>query len=124
MMVPWPIALLTLFYGAVAAASAATVWGICCGRSHQPLPWALAWLGFSASTMCGLPLFKSWARRLAVFGSILMVALILAIAALLAMHGHPIGALAATLASAIHVLIIRYLRRPVVRACFEAAESN
>ena len=118
-MVPWPIALLTLFYGIIAAASAAMVWRILGGQVYQPLIWAISWLLLSGSIMCGLPLLKSWARMLAVFGSVLLTILALAVAGLLAMSRHPWGALLATLGAGVHVLVIRYLRRPIIRGYFD-----
>lgn len=117
-MVPWPIALLTLFYGAIAAASTAMAWKSLIGISHQPLIWALLWLALSASVMCGLPFLKRWARAAAIFGSVLMAVLILAVAGLLVMHGRPLGALLATMGAGLHLLIIRYLRRPSIKAMF------
>jgi hypothetical protein len=117
-MVPWPIALLTLFYGVIATISAATVWKIVTGVSGQSLIWPVAWLALSGSAMCGLPLLKPWARGLAVFGSALLALVSLAFAGLLVMAGQPLGGLLATLGAAIHVLVIRYLQRPVVKAYF------
>jgi len=122
-MIPWPIALLCLFYAALTAASAAAVWKIATGASGQPLVWAAAWLSLSCAVMCGLPLLKAWARTLAVFGAILMAALSLAVAGLLVISGRPMEALLATLAAGVHVLIIRYLRRPAVRAMFSAERA-
>ncbi len=117
-MIPWPIALLTLFYGAVAAASAAMTWKIASGAVEQPVIWALAWLALSAGAMLGLPLLKAWGRRLAVFGSWLMTALALSLAALLVLNGRPGGALLSTLGAGVHILILRYLGRPAVKALF------
>ena len=121
-MVPWPIALLTLFYGIIAAASAATVWRIITGHAQQAMVWAASWLVLSGGIMCGLPLLKSWARTWAVFGSMLMTVLALAVAGLLAANRHPWGALLATLGAGVHVLVIRYLRRPIIRGYFGHGE--
>ncbi len=117
-MIPWPIALLSLFYGVLTAASAATVWKILTGALHQPLLWALAWLALSVGAMCGLALLKSWGRALAIFGSVLMAVLTLAVAGLCAINGHPFGGLLSTVGAGIHLIVIRYLRRPMVRAYF------
>ena len=118
MMIPWPIALLTLFYGALAAASGAMTWKIVSGELQQPVIWALAWLTLSAGAMCGLPLLKAWGRRLAVFGSWLMMALALSLAALLVLNGRPAGALLSSLGAAVHVMVLRYLGRPSVKSLF------
>ncbi len=117
-MIPWPIALLSLFYGALAAASAATVWKIAMGLTDRPLGWPLAWLAGSVGLMCGLPLLKSWARPLAVAGSWMLVAITLSLAGLLARANHPIAALGATIGCTIHLIVIRYLGRPSVKAFF------
>ena len=47
-MVPWPVALLALFYGVVAAMSAANLWKILAGVSDKPVAWALVWVVLSA----------------------------------------------------------------------------
>ena len=121
-MVPWPIALLTLFYGMLAAVSGVGVWKIVTGVVHRSLVWPVAWLGLSVAVMCGLPLLKSWARRLAVAGSAGLGVVTLGGALLIAGAGRPgLGLLGALLAGT-HVVVIRYLQRPEVRKCFEVAK--
>ena len=117
-MIPWPIALLSLFYAAIAALSAATIWQVMSGASARPVGWPIAWLAVSAGVVCGLPLLKPWARRLTVLASWLMVALTLAVAGLAVAAGRPLFGLAATLSGTVHVVAIRYLQRPVVKAYF------
>ena len=117
-MVPWPIALLTLFFGVIATIAAATVWKIVSGASDQPLVWPLVWLGLSCAAMCGLPLLKPWARTLAVAGSWLMALATLSLAALLVVSGKSIVALGATLGTLVYLIIIRYLGRADVKAYF------
>ena len=123
-MMPWPIALLTLFYGVIAAASAAAVWKIVIGVSQQSALWPIAWLAVSAALMCGLPMLKSWARRLAVFASLAMMLMTLALAALLVMKAQPLFGLSATLGAAVHILVIRYLQRPMVKAYFAGTANQ
>lgn len=123
-MVPWPIALLTLCYGVIAAASAAAVWKAAVGASAQPLVWPLLWLALSGSVMCGLPLLRAWARTLAITASTAMMGMTLAVAGLFVMRGRPLAGLLATLGAGVHVLVIRYLRRPSVRAWFLASTVN
>ena len=123
-MVPWPIAILTLCYGAMAAASAATAWKITTGMSPQPIVWPLVWLAWSSATMCGLPLLKPWARWAAILGSLVLMLSTLGMAGMLVLSHRPLAALLATFGSAIHVLVIRYLQRPVVRAFFETESSS
>ena len=122
-MVPWPIALLTLFYGALTAVSAVTVWQVLTGISHRALVWPMGWLALSAATMCGLPLLKAWARELAIAGSVLMLLVVLAVAGVLAVTGKPLAGLAAAVAASVHVIIIRYLRRPAVKHWFMVRSS-
>jgi hypothetical protein len=117
-MIPWPIALLSVFYAMVATLSAAMVWRIATGAVSRPLLWPILWLAVSAGVVCGLPLLKPWARALTVVTSWLMVALTLAVAGLVVAAGRPAIGLLATLSGAVHVVAIRYLQRPAVKAYF------
>ena len=117
-MVPWPVALLTIFYGVLAAASAATVWKIATGVVARPIGWPLAWLALCAAVMCGLPLLRPWGRQLAILASVLLVLVTLATAGLIVMAGRPLAALLATLSAVVPVVTIRYLQRPAVKAYF------
>ncbi|MBI2496350.1 MAG: hypothetical protein HYY90_01975 [Candidatus Omnitrophica bacterium] len=117
-MVPWPIALLSLFYGVIATVSAATLWKTFSGASDRPLLWPAMWLALSSGVMCGLPLLKPWARGLAVAASALLVAITLAVAGVVVLAGRPLMALVATVGAAVHVIAIRYLTRPAVKAWF------
>ena len=117
-MVPWPIALLTLFFGVIAAASGAMVWKVLTGASERSFTWSVAWLVLSMAIACGLPLLKPWARTLAVVGTWLLALMTLAISALLVLSGKPLVALGATLGTIVYLLIIRYLGRADVKAYF------
>ena len=119
-MVPWPIAALTLFYGAMAAAASAAVWKVLMGAVQRPLIWPLAWLGLSAAAAYGLPLLKPWARAVAIAGAWLMAVTTLSLAALLITGGKPVVALGATLGTLVYLVIIRYLGRPTVKAYFNS----
>lgn len=123
-MVPWPIALLTLYYGLVAATSAAMAWKALLGISHQPLIWPMAWLALSASAMCGLPLARAWGRRLAIWTSVLLIVATLAFSGILILAGRPGIGLLVTLSTAGHFMAIRYLQRPVVRNYFGVRNSE
>ena len=123
-MVPWPIAWLALFYGAVATTSAATVWKVILGAADRSPVWPIAWLALSASLMCGLPLLRPWARTLAMAASALLVLVTLSMAGLLVMGGRPLIGLLATLGTAVHVIAIRYLQRPTVKARFNTPSRN
>ncbi len=123
-MVPWTIGLLVLFYGAIATMSASAAWKVISGMSDRPILWPLAWLTLAFSTMCGLALLKPWGRGLAVVGSVVMALVTLAFAGLLVAGGHPIGALLSTLAASVHAVVIRYLCRPAVKACFSLRNAE
>ena len=118
-MIPWPIALLTLFYGILAASSGASLWKIVIGASRQPFLWPLMWLAVSVGAMCGLALLRPWGRRLAIWASALLMVATLAVSALLVSAGRPVIGLMVALSASCHVMVIRYLQRPIVKALFE-----
>ena len=117
-MVPWPIALLTLFYAVVATLSASAVWKIAAGIVARPIVWPVLWLGLSSGVMFGLPLLKPWGRGLAIVASVAMALTTLAVAGLLVSTGRPVGGLLAAFGAGLHILVVRYLRRPVIKALF------
>ncbi len=117
-MLPWPIALLALFYGAIAAVSGVALYKSLNGLSQQAAVWPGIWLGASAGATYGLILLRPWARPLTIAASMALSLVTLGIAAALVATSHPLGGLAATLGAGVHVLIIRYLRRPMVRTFF------
>ena len=117
-MIPWPIAFLTLFYGVIATLSAATIWRIATGVIARPLLRPLAWLAVSSSVTFGLPLLKSWGRTVTVAASALMALTTLAVAGLLVVGGRPLAALLVAVAAGGHILVIRYLQRPAIKAYF------
>jgi len=121
-MVPWPIALLTLFYGVIATLSAAMVWRTAHGEVSVQFAWAALWLICSGGAMCGLPLLRPWGRALAVWTSALLIVATLAMAGVLVAAGRPGIGLAVTLSAACHYLMIRYLQRPSVKTWFEGQE--
>ena len=121
-MVPWPIALLAVFYALIATASAASVWRIISGMSHQALGWPLGWLAASSAAVYGLVLLRSWARRLALIGFIALCVIALAVAGLSVTSGAPVGGLLSTLIAGGYVVAIRYLQRPSTKAYFGSSE--
>ena len=122
-MIPWPIALLALFYGVIATISAATVWKIVAGTVDRTLIWPLVWLVVSAGAMFGLPLLRPWGRTCAIVGLVLMAVVTLAYAGLLVLASKPLIGLAATGLAGVHVVVIRYLRRPMVKGFFHGTEQ-
>lgn len=117
-MLPWPIAWLALFYGAIAAVSGAALYKSLSGLSQQAAVWPGMWLGVSAGAAYGLMLLRPWARPLTIAASIALSLVTLGIAAALVATSHPAGALAATVGAGAQVLIIRYLGRPLVKTFF------
>ena len=121
-MIPWPIALLCMLYVAIATSSSATLFQIISGGlAHSPM-WPLVWWAVSAMLVVGLALMKPWARMLAVIASTVMTVGALGMAVIVVLPAQPHGAqsLLATLMAGGHLVIIRYLTRPHVRAWFEA----
>ena len=117
-MVPWPIALLSLFYGVIATLSASSVWRILMGVSDRWLGWSLAWLMLSGGAMCGLALLHPWGRRLAIGTSVCLLVVTLALAGLFVRAGQPLVGLLIAFMASVHVLIIRYLQRPRIKRYF------
>ena len=117
-MIPWSIALLTLWYGIVAVCSAVTVWNMLAGVRPQSALWPLAWFTLSAGATIGLPLLKPWGRTCAIITSVLLILTTLAVAGLFVRAGKPGEGLLIALATAVPLLTIRYLQRPVVKAYF------
>jgi hypothetical protein len=117
-MIPWPLALLTLFYGALAAFCGATLWKISTGVIERSAFWPLAWLALSGAVVCGLPLLKPWSRTLAIAGSIGLGIVTIGFALIIAGSGHPGLGMAGALLSGMHLVVIRYLRRPAVKVYF------
>ena len=117
-MIPWPVALLTLFYGVVAFYSAASLWKVTLGLSHQSIYWLSIWLLLSASATSGLAWLKPWGRRFAMGTSWMLILSTLAVAALYIAAGKPVIGLVITFTTACHYLMIRYLKRPAVVVWF------
>ena len=117
-MVPWPIALVSLFYGLLTALSAVSLWKIVIGASAQSPIWPMVWLAVSVLAMCGLPFGKPWARSLAVWGFVALTVMTLSVAGLLVMGGKPVAALLSTMSAVVYLIGIRYLSRPMMNAWF------
>ena len=120
-MVPWPIALLSVFYGIIAAASAANIWKAVGGISRQSVVWPVLWLVLSAGAMCGLALLRPWGRVLAVAGFTALCVVTLAVAGVLVASAHPLAAIAAAVVAGLHIMAIRYLQRETVKTLFASA---
>lgn len=119
-MVPWPIALLAIFYMVLGSSSAATVWQVTQRQLTRPLVWAGLWCVLSTILVIGLVRLRPWARRLAVFVSVLMAISALGTAglAIAQENPEPMRSLFATGLASIQLVVIRYLTRPHVKAWF------
>ena len=123
-MIPWPIALLTLFYGVIATCSAAAAWKISVGISRQSLLWPLVWLVFSGGAMIGLPLLKRWGRLSAILTSVFLTLATLATAGLFVRAHQPLAGLLTALATSAPLSAIRYLQRPIVKGYFGMSSQS
>lgn len=123
-MVPVPIALLTVYFGAVATLAAAGAWQVLAGMSHRPLWAQVAWVLLCGGAMIGLPLARPWGRWLAMVAAGWMALITLAVAAGFVAVRRPGFGLVAALAVAAPVLIIRYLQRPAVKTWFNKVSDT
>jgi hypothetical protein len=120
-MIPWPIALLSLFYAAIATLAGATTYQILTGAAQRQLLWQVLWLICAAGAALGLALLKPWGRTLAIWTSLALMAVLLAVAGLLAAPAQEPGlGLVVACTAGLQYLAVRYLRRPSVKAWFEA----
>lgn len=117
-MIPWPIALLILFYGGVAFYSAASLWSRFLGSGGQSPVVLVLWMALSAVAATGLIWLKPWGRRFAMITSWLFIVTTLSLSALFIASGKPAVGLATTFTTACHYLMIRYLKRPEVLGWF------
>ena len=127
-MVPWPIVLLCAAYTMLATSSAATVWRAFQQSGggydlHQSLWWPVFWGALSSMLVIGLAWLKPWARRLAVWTSVLMMLGAMGVAgiALAKASPQPMRSLMATGMAGVQLVAIRYLTRPHVKAWFGTA---
>ncbi len=126
-MIPWPIALLTALYAALATCSFAGVWRLLVvGQTGRDLAWSLAWTGLSGAAMLGLALMKPWGRRLAVWTSALLMASALCAAwfAVARPAPQPRWSFVATGLAAVQMVVIRYLTRPRVKRWFVVSSAG
>lgn len=122
-MVPWPIALLAGLYTVLATCSAAALWRIAHGQTHQSPVWPAVWCAVSAAIVVGFAFLKPWARTLAIWSSTftLVGSLSAALMAVLQPTPSPMRSLTATGLAGVYLLVLRYLTRPHVKAWFHGA---
>ena len=120
-MMPWPIAIFAALYAAVGTSAAAMLWNLASGRpaaGHPSAGWLAFWTALSAALVIGLMLMKPWARRLAVWSSVLMMGAALVGAWMAATQAQARAGLIATGVATMQLVAIRYLTRPRVKAWF------
>jgi len=125
-MIPWPVAFLAIFYAVLATSSAAILWQAGHGQLQRSLLWPGLWCGLSTLLVLGLALLKPWARKLAIWTSIVMMLGSLGVAgsAIVQANPEPIRSLIATGIASAQLVVIRYLCRPAVKAWFQTGTVN
>jgi hypothetical protein len=119
-MIPWPIALIIVIHAVVGTVSLA---GLVQGMA-RPSPQLLVpalWLAVSCAAVLGLSGMRPWARRLAVWSSMVMMLMGLAAGLMAAILTPPSArhSLLGTGLASVHLFLVRYLTRPHVRRWFE-----
>ena len=113
--------MLALYYGAIAAFSAAKLWRILTGTASGSLAWQMLWLALSGGATYGLAFLKPWGRRMAIWTASLLMVVLLALSALLVlMANRPSTGFFIACGAALQMLAIRYLSRPAVKLLFLA----
>ena len=119
-MIPWPIALLVIWYAAIATAAAAKLWQMGPALASQSGWWIGLWAGLSLVLVIGLAWLKPWARMAAIGGSLLMTvgAILGALRAVAQVPPSMSQSLTAMAVASVNLVVIRYLTRPHVKAWF------
>jgi len=116
-MIPWPIAVLSTWFGILAACAA---FNALTTSLIGVAVWSWLWCGVAFLTTITLATMRVWARRMAVGVAVFFMA-----GALLAALGtamlaqHPLRILVSTAMAGVHLIVARYLTRPRVKAWFE-----
>ena len=124
-MIPWPLAALSVLYGLLAFLSAVRLVECIAQQSSAGIVWTVLWLVIASGACIGLPAQKEWGRRFAVVGAALftVAAIIGAVVLVVRVPPHPQQALLETVLAGVALIIIRYLRRPVIKAQFQASQQ-
>jgi len=124
-MLPRSIAILALYFGAIAAVSSAKLLRILQGAEAGAAVWQVVWLGLSSGAVYGLAMLKPWGRRLAVWTAALLMAFLLALSAMLVLVARETKTgFALACAAALQMLVVRYLGRASVKRLFGAGASD
>lgn len=120
-MIPWPLAALSILYGLLAFLSAVRLAGCIARGTVAGIVWTALWLLVASAACIGLPAQKEWGRRCALVGAILFTAAALVGAVMLVMRTppQPQQALLETVLAGVALVVLRYLRRPVIKAQFQ-----
>ena len=110
-----------MLYGLLAFLSAVHLTTCLAQRDLLSVVWTLLWLAVTAGACIGLPGQHEWGRRCAVAGAIafLIAAMVAALMAIFTAPPRPQAALTATLLAGVPLIILRYLRRPIIKAQFK-----
>ena len=119
-MIPWPLAALSILYGLLAFLSAVRLVECIAQPSAVGIAWTALWLVLAAGACIGLPAQKEWGRRFAVVGATLFTAAAIVGAVLLVVRvpPQPQQALLETMLAGTAIIVIRYLKRPVIKSQF------
>ncbi len=119
-MIPWPLAALSMLYGLLAFLSVVRLTACLAQHDVMSSVWTALWLAVTAGACIGLPGQKEWGRRCAVGGAALFTAaaIISAVVVVVRVPPQPRYALLDTLLAGAALIVMRYLRRPVIKAQF------
>ena len=120
-MIPWPLAALAVVYGLLAFLSAVRVVTCLAVRDWLGVGWSGLWFAVTAVACVGLPAQRELGRKCAIIGAVLFlpVALRVAVQHVLQTPPRPDGALISVALAGVAMIILRYLRRPVIKAQFK-----
>ncbi len=116
--IPIAVAVLALFYAALATLAAASMVRPSARFGPMSGAWYLGWVALGGTAALGLFFQRAWARDLVRFSSVLLAGIGLwAVTAYLA-AGKPLLGIAASCFSGMQMAVYYYLRRPIIKAFF------
>ena len=121
------MALFAAFYAAIGTSAAAKLWNVMSGQpsaGHPSEVWLAFWTAVSITLTVGFMLMKPWARRAAVWSSVLMMGGALVSAWIAAVHAQARLGFISTGVATIQLVAVRYLTRPHVKAWFIQTQDS